>query len=243
MLAAGAVAGQPTLSLPEFAVALLRRRSAQRSSFSSATSRSRRRTAPRLAPASAAGDGYWPRASMPASVTSGQTFPGFRRRCQRPPVPSRRWRRPSRLVFKFGASSRLVPYDLPGLLVSFDLNIIACAFSEIRHPSPANGPAPTSAAADRGQRSRLRPWSLFLSPNATAGWANRNRRLITPRRADRTLAYAAQSQRSPMERPSSTSSPRQRAPCAPSGLPTSNPGRCAGRLLTLLDVAEHDGYR
>jgi hypothetical protein len=174
VLAAGAVAGQPTLSLPEFAVALLRRDDllALEFLFGNLALEGGGGQASRLARIDAAGDGLLTaRFNAPQNIVD-QAFPEVPPPLPASPPVQALAAGPSRLVFKVGSGVSQVPYDLAGLLqwVAYDLNVSRAAALPDPPPQPANGPAPTQPQPT--ETAIEAPWSLFLSPNATAGWAN-----------------------------------------------------------------------
>jgi hypothetical protein len=174
VLAAGAVAGQPTLSLPEFAVTLLRRDDllALDFLFGNLALEGGGGQAPRLARINAAADGLLTaRFNAPQNIVD-QAFPEVPPPLPASPPVQALAAGPSRLVFKLGAGVSQVPYDLAGLLqwVAYDLNVSRAAALPDPPPQPANGPAPTQPQPT--ETAIEAPWSLFLSPNATAGWAN-----------------------------------------------------------------------
>ena len=174
VLAAAAIATQPTLSLPEFAVALLRRDDllALDFLFGNLALEGGGGLAPRLARIDATADGLLTaRFNGPQNIVD-QAFPEVPPPLPASPPVQALAAGPSRLVFKLGAGVSQVPYDLAGLLqwVAYDLNVSRAAALPDPPPQPANGPAPTPPLPT--ETAIEAPWSLFLSPNATAGWAN-----------------------------------------------------------------------
>jgi hypothetical protein len=174
LLAASAVAGRPTLSLPEFAVALLRHDDllSLEFSFTNLALEGGGGQAPRLARISAAADALLTaRFNAPQNIVE-QAFPEVPPPLPASPPVAALAAEPSRLVFKLGVGANTVPYDLAGLLrwVSYDLNVARAAALPDPPPQPVNGPSPTPPQPT--ETAIEAPWGLFLSPNATAGWAN-----------------------------------------------------------------------
>ncbi|MEH2562957.1 hypothetical protein [Bradyrhizobium sp. AZCC 2289] len=174
VLAAAAIATQPTLSLPEFAVALLRRDDLLVLDFlfGNLALEGGGGLAPRLARIDATADGLLTaRFNGPQNIVD-QAFPEVPPPLPASPPVQALAAGPSRLVFKLGAGVSQVPYDLAGLLqwVAYDLNVSRAAALPDPPPQPLSGPAPTPPQPT--ETAIEAPWSLFLSPNATAGWAN-----------------------------------------------------------------------
>jgi hypothetical protein len=175
VLATADVSGQPKLSLPEFAVGLLRRDDllSLEFAFTNLALEGGGGVSPRLVLIDAANPGFVKvRFNAPQNIAEQ----AFLETALPPPVTAPPVQAlaagPSTLVFGLGAGVHSVDYTIDTLLdwKAFDLNVSQAASLPDPPPPPASAPAP--APPQDTETAIEAPWHLFISPNATAGFAH-----------------------------------------------------------------------
>jgi hypothetical protein len=183
VLAAPPVPGQAQVSLPDFAVSLLRRDDllAIDFLFFNLALEGGGGTPPRLAVKNRSQGAYFvARFSAPQNIAEQAFFEPFTPpsgyvppagfESSTPPEPlaatpvQRRAAGPSRLAFQLAASQTLVDYSVASLLdwVNFQQSVVDVAQDL---PKPIREPQPFETAIEA-------PWRLLLSPNQTGAWAH-----------------------------------------------------------------------
>lgn len=175
VLAASDVAGQPKVSLPQFAVALVRRDDllSLEVDFLNLALEGGGGIPPRLVRADSTKDAYLiARFNAPQNIAEQ----AFLETSLPPPVTgppvSALAAGPSRLAFKLGAGMNSVDYSVTNLLdwKQYDLSIAPAAALPDPPPAPANPFAP--APPQPNETAIEAPWHLIISPNSTAGFAH-----------------------------------------------------------------------
>ncbi|MBV9266765.1 MAG: hypothetical protein JO061_11405 [Acidobacteriaceae bacterium] len=167
-------ATQPRVSLPNFAVAVLRRTDllSLEFTFTNLALAGSGRAVPKLVPIDKSQPAYIiVQFNSPQNIAE-QTF---LETILPPPVTGPPVQAlaagPSRLVFKAG--TKPIAYDIRTLLdwKRFDINVTEAASLPDPPPNPQNPPKP--AAPQPTETAIEAPWHLFISPSATAGFSHR----------------------------------------------------------------------